>query len=139
MPADHKDYSGTPLAKKLGIREGARLLVLGAPAGFEISPMPNGVETLRRPARDLDVALLFVTRRSELERRFAGLAERLVPDGRLWVAWPKKASKLATDLTFETVQAHGLGAGLVDNKSASIDEAYQGLQFVIRVRDRAGR
>ena len=139
MPSDHKDYSGTPLAKKLGIREGARLLVLGAPAGFEISPMPAGVEALRRPAKDLDVALLFVTERSELERRFAGLAGRLVPDGRLWVAWPKKASKLETDLTFETVQAHGLGVGLVDNKSASIDEAYQGLQFVIRVRDRASR
>jgi len=139
VPSGHRDYSGTPLATKLGIREGARVAVVGAPSGFEIAPMPSGVHVLARPAKDLDVALVFVTRRAELERRFAPLAARLVPSGRLWVAWPKRSSRLVTDLTFDAVQRHGLEAGLVDNKSASIDEAFQGLQFVVRVRDRPGR
>ena len=74
-----------------------------------------------------------------LERWFGALATTLEPDGRLWVAWPKKASKVATDLTFEVVQSHGLAGGMVDNKSAAIDEVFQGLQFVYRVQDRPGR
>jgi hypothetical protein len=85
------------------------------------------------------VIVLFTTRRGELLRRFATLARALDPAGRLWVAWPKKASGVATDLTFEDVQRIGLDAGLVDNKSASIDEVYQGVQFVVRVADRPGR
>ena len=80
--------------------------------------------------------MLFTTRRRELERRFRALAAALDPAGRLWVAWPKKASSVETDLTFEIVQSVGLDAGLVDNKSASIDDVFQGLQFVIRVEDR---
>ena len=83
--------------------------------------------------------VFFPTRRSDLERRFTGLATALEPDGRLWVAWPKRRSKLPTDLSFEIVQRTGLHAGLVDNKSASIDERYQGLQFVYRLKDRARR
>ena len=94
------------------------------------------VERARSP---LDVVLLFVTTRAELSKRFAAPARALAPAGRLWVAWPKKASGITTDLTFGVVQGHGLQAGLVDNKSASIDERYQGLQFVYRVKDRPGR
>lgn len=145
MPTEHRDYSSTPLARKLGIREGSRVLVAGAPAGFDLGPLPPGVERLRRlgrgprSARGLDVALLFVTRRAELSRRFAPIEAALEPNGRLWVAWPKKASKLDTDLTFEAVQRHGLAAGLVDNKSASIDDVFQGLQFVVRLEDRPAR
>ena len=135
-PKDHKDYSGTPLPKKLGVREGSRVVVIGAPDGFSLEPMPSGTTVLPRARTDLDVAVLFVTRRADLERRFGGLVRGLAPDGRLWVAWPKKASKVETDLTFEAVQRHGLDAGLVDNKSASIDDVFQGLQFVIRVKDR---
>jgi hypothetical protein len=80
---------------------------------------------------------VFATRRSELARRFAGLARSLTPAGRLWVAWPKKAAKIDSDLDFDKVQEIGLAAGLIDNKSASITEAFQGLQFVYRVSDRA--
>ena len=140
MPSDgHKDYSGTPLPKKLGVREGSRVVVVGAPAGFALDRLPPGAELAPRARSHVDVAVLFVTRRTELDRRFATLANALEPDGRLWVAWPKKASKMETDLTFETVQRTGLRAGLVDNKSASIDAVYQGVQFVVRVKDRPRR
>ena len=131
-----RDYSGTPLVRKLGIREGSRVVVLGAPDGFELGALPTGATLLPRVRAPLDVALLFVTRRVELDRRFPRLAHALDPAGRLWVAWPKKASTVATDLSFGSVQAVGLGAGLVDNKSASIDQVFQGLQFVVRLRDR---
>ena len=139
MAAGHKDYSGTPPPKKLGIAEGSRVLVAGAPDGFSLIALPTGVELVARARAPLDVALLFVTSRSELSKRFAAPARALAPAGRLWVAWPKRASGIPTDLTFGEVQGHGLDAGLVDNKSASIDERYQGLQFVYRIKDRPGR
>ena len=138
MAQPHKDYSGTPLPKKLGIREGARIHVAGAPEGFDavLDPLPTGVERLGRLGSDMDVVLLFVTRERDLRSRFAKLAAALEPAGRLWVAWPKKASGVASDLDFDTVQRIGLDAGLVDNKSASVTEAFQGLQFVYRLNDR---
>jgi hypothetical protein len=134
----HRDYSSTPLPKKLGIRAGARLLVAGAPDGFDdvLGPLPAEVQRLGRAGRAMDVVLLFVTEEREVRRRFATLATGLGPTGRLWVAWPKRASALATDLDFTTVQAIGLDAGLVDNKSASITDDFQGLQFVYRLKDR---
>jgi hypothetical protein len=133
--AGHVD-SGTPLPKKLGIREGSRVCLVGAPEGFALAPLPPGVELRARARGPLDVVVLFTRRRADLARRFEALARALDPAGRLWVAWPKKASDVPTDLTFATVQGVGLGAGLVDNKSASIDDVYQGLQFVIRLADR---
>jgi len=138
MPTDHKDYSGTPLPRKLGIRDGSRVYVAGAPDGFasRLAPLPGGVELAPRASRPLDVILLFVTRTAVLEKRFGALARALDPAGRLWIAWPKKAARLDTDLDFTTVQRIGLDAGLVDNKSGSITEAFQGLQFVYRLRDR---
>ncbi len=149
QPEGHKDYSGTPLWRKLGIREGSRVALIGAPDGFDATlqasaPLPPAVDVLGpsaprtapRTGKALDVVVLFTTERRVLERRFAGLASRLDPAGRLWIAWPKKASRVATDLTFEVVQGHGLAAGLVDNKTASITDVYQGCQFVFRVRDR---
>jgi hypothetical protein len=138
MAQAHKDYSGTPLPKKLGIREGARVFVSGAPEGFDavLGPLPTGVQRLGRAGSSMDVVVLFVTEERELSLRFAKLAAGLGPAGRLWVAWPKKASSFASDLDFDTVQRPGLDAGLVDNKSASITEDFQGLQFVYRLRDR---
>jgi hypothetical protein len=140
MADGHKDYSGTPLWKKLGVREGSRLLVVGAPDGFEsaleaVAPMP-AVERLSRPGRELDVIVLFTTERRVLERRFRSLAGAIAKDGRLWVAWPKGASAIPTDLTFDAVQRHGLACGLVDNKTAAIDADFTGLQFVYRRADR---
>jgi hypothetical protein len=140
MPSPpHTDYSATPLPKKLGIREGSRVLVLGAPDDLSLTPLPGGVELLTRARGPLDVVVLFATRRTELVRRFGALVRVLDPAGRLWVAWPKKASGVPTDLTFADVQGIGLGAGLVDNKSAAIDDVFQGLQFVVRVADRPRR
>jgi hypothetical protein len=138
MAQPHKDYSGTPLPKKLGIREGSRVYLAGAPEGFEevLGPLPTGVLLLGRAGSATDVVLLFVTRERDLRSRFAKLAVGLEPAGRLWVAWPKKASGLPTDLDFDTVQRIGLDARLVDNKSASVTEAFQGLQFVYRLQDR---
>jgi hypothetical protein len=117
------------------------VLCTRAPVGFadelqRLAPIPGGVEFLRRPGRNVDVAITFVTRRSDLTAAFPGLARSLVPAGRLWIAWPKKAAGVRTDLDFDAVQRVGLDAGLVDNKSASITETYQGLQFVVRTRDR---
>jgi hypothetical protein len=139
MAQAHKDYSGTPLPKKLGIREGSRIHVAGAPQGFDavLGPLPTGVQRLGRAGAAMDVVLLFVTHERELRSRFAKLAAGLEPAGRLWVAWPKKAAALPSDLEFGTVQRLGLDAGLVDNKSASITEEYQGLQFVYRLKDRS--
>lgn len=138
MAQPHKDYSGTPLPKKLGIREGARVYVADAPDGFDtvLGPLPTGVQRLRRAGSSMDVVVFFVTEERTLRARFAGLAAGLEPAGRLWVAWPKKAAKVPTDLGFDVVQRTGLDAGLVDNKSASITDTFQGLQFVYRLKDR---
>ena len=138
---EERDYSSTPLSRKLGIRVGSRVRLVGAPKSFRASldPLPPGVRFVPASRRGIDVAILFVTRRMELDRRFAPLARSLEPDGRLWVAWPKKASKVPTDLSFDVVQGTGLDAGLVDNKSAAIDGTFQGLQFVVRRKDRPPR
>jgi hypothetical protein len=141
MTSDHKDYSGTPLWRKLGIRAGARVHVASAPAGFldaleALAPLPGGVEFVSRPGRDLDVGVLFVARASDLARRLPNFVRALATNGRLWIAWPKKTATLATDLDFDGVQRAGLDAGLVDNKSASVTDAFQGVQFVYRLKDR---
>lgn len=141
MAQGHKDYSATPLWKKLGIRQGSRVVLTGAPGGFddlleEQAPLPPEVDFLARASKGIDVAVLFVTRRRVLERRFGALQRSLEPNGRLWVAWPKQASKVQTDLSFAVVQRHGLDAGLVDNKTASITDVFQGCQFMLRLRDR---
>ena len=135
-PTGHTDYSATPLARKLGIREGSRVLLVGPPDGFSLGPLPTGIEMANAARGRLDVTLVFARRQADLRRRFPALVRALDPAGRLWVAWPKKASDLETDLSFGLVQGLGLEAGLVDNKSASIDEAYQGVQFVYRLKDR---
>jgi hypothetical protein len=138
MANDHKDYSGTPLPKKLGIREGSRVFLVNAPDGSEglLTPLPIGVTLLTKIAEPLDVGVVFAVERSELIRWFDRLAGALDPDGRLWVAWPKKTSRVPTDIDFGFAQGIGLDAGLVDNKSASITDVFQGLQFVRRLKDR---
>ena len=136
-----KDYSGTPLPKKVGIKEGSRVALIGAPEGFAdlLVPWPPEAKLLSRPRKPLDVAVLFATRRTELDRRFPPLARALDSAGGLWVAWPKKSARMETDLDFRTVQELGLGAGLVDNKSAALDDRWQGLRFVFRLKDRPKR
>lgn len=136
-------YSGTPLARKLGIRDGALVAAVGAPDHFEalVAPLPRGVR-LRRDlrARALhDVLAVFVRSRSELSDRFARAQRKLDPHGGLWVAWPKRTSALATELKESDVREHGLSRGLVDNKICAIDEDWSGLRFVVRVKDRPAR
>ena len=134
-------YSGTPLAKKLGIKPGAVVAFVGAPDGFRdvLGELPDGVQVRTRLGGRLDVIVLFVTRRADLARRFPTALRSLDPDGGLWVAWPKKSSGVDTDLVFESVQRTGLDGGLVDNKVAAVDETWSGLRFVYRVADRPAR
>ncbi len=133
-------YSGTPLAKKLGVKEGAKLLLLNAPEGMAdwLAPLPVGMRLKHRPAKDgaQDVIVFFTREAGELSRRFADLAGALQPAGGLWVAWPKKASKVPTDLNDGVVRKIGLAAGLVDNKVCAISEIWSGLRFVYRLKDR---
>ena len=133
-------YSGTPLPRKLGIREGDRLLILQAPPGFAavLGQLPQGVTVHSRPPESgqLDVAVLFDTKLQALRNRFQGLARMLTPSGGLWIAWPKKASKMLTDITEDRVREVALPAGLVDNKVCAIDEVWSGLRCVIRRENR---
>ena len=131
-------YSGTPLPRKLGMRDGSRVLLVGAPAGFAatLGEMPPGVEFLTAGAKDLDVVVVFVLDLESLRAHFATLAAALQPAGGLWVAWPKRSSGVATELTENVVREFGLEQGLVDNKVCAIDATWSGLRFVWRLRDR---
>ncbi len=133
-------YSGTPLTKKLGIKEGFRVALRRSPTGFarRLTPLPRGAKILSRVGRDMDLLLLFADRRAQLERDFARLAAALTPSGMLWVGWPKKSSGVQTDLSFDMVQKLGLGEGLVDNKICALDDTWSGLRFVYRLKDRKG-
>jgi hypothetical protein len=134
-------YSGTPLFKKLGIKEGFRVALVNAPDGFESAswelPERSVVVVLPRAGRSLDLVLFFARREAELKAGFGTLASLLVPAGMLWVAWPKRSSGVATDLSFGIVQRTGLEAGLVDTKVCAVDEVWSGLRFVYRVKDRS--
>jgi hypothetical protein len=131
-------YSGTPLVRKLGIKPGAVLALIGAPEGFDatLGELPDGVSVRRRAAGSCDMLVAFFVRRVELERRLPALRRALDVDGGLWIAWPKRASGVATDLGDGPVRELGLVAGLVDNKVCAIDETWSGLRFVYRVADR---
>lgn len=133
-------YSGTPLAKKLGIKEECRVALINEPPGFRetLDALPANVAFLNRSAKSLDLILLFVKLHSELSANFAKLASKLAPAGMLWIAWPKRASGVQTDLTENLVRDVGLKVGLVDTKVCAIDEVWSGLKFVIRLKDRPG-
>jgi hypothetical protein len=130
-------YSGTPLVKKIGIKPGHRLAIFHAPAGFdkELSPLPEGVA--RATSAAMDVGILFAAEQAVLREKLASVAKRLAPDGMLWVAWPKMASGVKTDLREGLVREMGLAAGLVDIKICAVNEVWSGLKFVIPVKKRA--
>jgi hypothetical protein len=129
-------YSPTPLARKLGIKEGASVLLDGAPDGFDPG-VPAGVTVARRPgAGPYDVVLCFCPDVARLVARWATLHARTTPAGALWIAWPKKSSGVATDLTENVVREHALSHGRVDVKVCAIDDIWSGLKNVIRVADR---
>jgi hypothetical protein len=129
-------YSGTPLIDKLGIKPGARLKFVSEPKGFDalLGKLPEGSRIATSGA--LDFAMLFVKARSDLEKGFPRLRDRLEPNGMLWVAWPKKISGVETDLTEGVVRTFGLEAGLVDVKVCAVDDTWSGLKFVRRLKDR---
>ncbi|MEW5849229.1 MAG: DUF3052 domain-containing protein [Myxococcota bacterium] len=131
-------YSGTPLVKKLGIKDFSRVRLVGAPAGFEkeLGALPHGAVLQDGNAKTSDVVLFFTPWKADLETQFGKLAKAIHPDGRLWISWPKKASKLPTDLTEDVIRAVGLDAGLVDNKVCAVTEVWSGLQFQYRLVDR---
>jgi hypothetical protein len=124
-------YSGTPLPKKLGIKEGATVALLHAPPGV-ITDLPPGVAVKHRSRGEADVVVAFFTRRRELERRIDALGTMIFPAGGLWMAWPKRASGEETDVTEDVVREVALPRGLVDNKVCAIDETWSGLRLVWR-------
>ncbi len=131
-------YSGTPLLQKIGIKPGHRLLLRNHPPSFvkDLGKLPEGAEKMETLAGKADVVVYFTEKRAALEKDFPVLAGKLPPNGMLWIAWPKKASGRATDLTENTVREVGLACGLVDVKVCAIDETWSGLKFVIRLKDR---
>jgi hypothetical protein len=133
-------YSGTPLAKKLGIKPGHLVALINSPAGFNATLAALAADaffsTDLAAEPGFNVLICFVSDSKQLRTHFLKCVKRLLPDGGLWVGWPKQASGVATDLTENSVRDVGLAAGLVDNKVCAIDETWSGLRFVVRVKDR---
>jgi hypothetical protein len=129
-------YSGTPLPKKLGIKEQFRVALLDLPRGVK-AELKSALASCH-VAKDgpLDFAMIFVKSAGELKKQFPQLAKQLAPAGMLWVSWPKKASGVSTDLNENEVRRIGLAAGLVDVKVCAVSEIWSGLKFVIRLKDR---
>jgi hypothetical protein len=132
-------YSGTPLPQKLGIKPMHRVALLEAPQGFEktLGKLPNGVVVAKKLSSKNDVIVCFVKEKAALKKQLPRLVAALEQDGGLWVAWPKKTSGVATDMTEDRVRELALPKGLVDNKVCAIDEVWSGLRCVIRLENRS--
>jgi hypothetical protein len=134
-------YSQTPLAKKLGIKQGNTVLVIDPPDDLagNLEPLPSDTTVTSdiTSSCDVDVILLFCTSQGDLHRHLRRSANMLTPSGGLWIAWPKKSSGYPSDLDFACVQAAGLALGLVDNKVCAVNETFSGLRFVVRVKNLA--
>jgi hypothetical protein len=127
-------YSGTPLAKKLGIMPASRVCILGEPDGFKelLEPLPAAVVFQRSTDADTDIAHVFVTRRDELEERLKTLRKKLGSQAVVWVSWPKKSSGVPTTVTEDTVRELALPLGFVDVKVCAVTEVWSGLKLVVR-------
>lgn len=133
-------YSSTPLARKLGIKSGIRLVVVGAPWDYSATlDLPSETRIVSRSGTSASFIHLFVRSSHELARRLPALVRALDDTGMLWVSWPKQSSGVATDLSENPIRALGLAAGLVDVKVCAVDEVWSGLKFVRRLKDRGGR
>ena len=134
-------YSGTPLAKKLGIKAGARLFLHAPPANYPqlVAPLPAGVQTVARCDADTDLVHLFATRRATLVRALQHARARLRDDAVIWVSWPKRASGVATEVTEDVIRELALPMGLVDIKVCALDDTWSGLKLVVRRSERAAR
>jgi hypothetical protein len=131
-------YSKTPLLKKLGLKPGFRLIILNAPQHYAqtLGELPENVTLADTLTGPFDFIHFFTTRRETLASEFPLLKQVLAPAGMLWISWPKRASKIETDLTEDIIRAIGLDNGLVDVKVAAVDEVWSGLKFVFRLKDR---
>jgi hypothetical protein len=131
-------YSGTPLPKKLGIKDGVHVRVLDMPADVrsELKESLAHCEILPDGKKPADFMMLFTKSKDELSAKFAPIAKQLTPAGMLWISWPKKSSGVATDLTEDVVREIGLAAGLVDVKVCAVTDIWSGLKFVRRLKDR---
>jgi hypothetical protein len=131
-------YSTTPLPRKLGIKPGARVVLVAAPTEAQtlIAPLPDGAVMRSQLRGEADVIVFFALRLRDLDRRFEALERGLARDGSLWIAWPKRTSGVETDLTENVVRELGLARGLVDTKVCAISDVWSGLRFVRRLRDR---
>jgi hypothetical protein len=131
-------YSGKALVEKIGLKPGHRLALAGEPDGFikELAPLPDNVSVVTSGKASLDCVILFAGEARGLDARIARWGARLAPAGMLWVAWPKKASKVVTDVTETLVRNTGLDSGLVDIKICAVNDIWSGLKFVRRLKDR---
>ena len=134
-------YSGTPLAKKLGIKEGGRILLVGAPKEYArlVAPLPAGVQMVKAAGATTDLIHIFATARKDLERALTSVLKAMRSDAAIWVSWPKKASGVATDITEDTIREVALPMGLVDIKVCAVSEVWSGLKLVVRRELRAER
>ena len=131
-------YSNTPTAKKLGLKDGHRICVLNAPKKYAdlIGRLPKDVALTDRLNQPADVVHVFVMKQADLTSRIQLMRKAIAPDGAVWVSWPKKASKVPTDVTEDTIRSLALASGLVDVKVCAIDDVWSGLKLVIPVAQR---
>ncbi len=131
-------YSGTPLVKKLGIKEGFQAVILNQPEGYMdyIGELPAGVIVKNKLSGTADFVHFFTSKKNEFEKKFSSLKKALKPDGMLWVSWPKKSSKIPSDITEDIIRKIALDGGLVDVKVCAVDEVWSGLKLVYRLKDR---
>ena len=134
-------YSGTPLAKKLGIDIGSRIFLSDAPKDYLklVAPLPEGVRVVRKIDGETDIVHIFSAERARLTAALRATLKRIKPDGTIWVSWPKKSSKVPTDITEDTIREVALPMGLVDIKVCAVDEVWSGLKLVVRRENRRGR
>jgi hypothetical protein len=127
-------YSSTPLAKKLGIKAGLRVALLGAPANYRklLAPLPDGVAFGTRIAKGAELVHVFTRSKAQLGKTLATCRKTLAPEAAIWVSWPKKASKVPTDITEDTIRELALPLGFVDIKVCAVDEVWSGLKLVVR-------
>ena len=132
-------YSGTPLSKKLGFKPGQHVCASGAPANYRklLAPLPDDVDFQARVSKTTDLVHFFTTSKAELAKNLVSWLKVLGPDAVIWVSWPKKTSKMATDITEDTIRAVALPMGLVDIKVCAVDETWSGLKLVLRKELRA--
>jgi hypothetical protein len=137
--AGSSGYSGTPLAKKLGFAPGLSIAVLGAPPEYDdwVAPLPEGTRLTRRLPKVPVAVHLFVSARADLTRRLESLRASIDPGGYVWVSWPKKSAKVATDITEDVIRSVALPMGWVDVKVCAVSEVWSGLKLMIRRSERA--